>query len=176
MSWLYPFISRNPPSNRLVVELAELGPSDRVLDVGCGPGAAVRAAATLVTESVGADPSERMLRAARRRSKDLHNVRYIQAPAHRLPFDDRRFSVVWTIHSMHHWGDEIAGLAEVRRVLSPGGRFLVVERLDPGKPWGTDEAGIERISGMMRDVGFTDIEWTVRRAGRAEEGVIVGRR
>lgn len=77
---------------------------------------------------------------------------------------------------MHHWGDEIAGLAEVRRVLSPGGRFLVVERLDPGKPWGTDEAGIDRISGMMRDIGFTDIEWMVRKAGRAEEGVIVGRR
>jgi ubiquinone/menaquinone biosynthesis C-methylase UbiE len=175
MSWFYPILHRNPPSNRLVVELAELVPMDRSLDVGCGPGAAVRAAATLVKESVGVDPSEHMLRVARRRSRGLGNVRYIQAPAHALPFDDHGFSAVWTIHSMHHWGDEMAGLSEVRRVLAPRGRFLVVETLDPGKPWGTDEAGVERISGLMRDAGFTDLEWATHRAGRAQEVVIVGR-
>jgi ubiquinone/menaquinone biosynthesis C-methylase UbiE len=175
MSWLYPILSRNPPSNRLVIELAELHPHDHVLDIGCGPGAAVRAAAALVRQSVGADPSERMLRVARRRSQGLANVRFVRAPAHHLPFEDGAFTVAWTIHSMHHWGDEAAGLVEVRRVLAPGGRFLVVETLDPGKPWGIDETGVERISGVMRDVGFTDIEWAVHAAGRAKEAVILAR-
>lgn len=175
MSWVYPIISRNPPSNGLVVELAELRPDDRALDIGCGPGAAVRAAARLVDESVGVDPSERMLRVARRRSRHIANVRYVQAPAHHLPFEEGAFTVAWTIHSMHHWGDEAAGLGEVRRVLAPGGRLLVAETLDPGKPWGIDEPGAERIAEMLRQTGFTDVQWAVRRAGKVAEAVIQGR-
>lgn len=176
MCWLYPILFRNPPSNRLIVEVAGLGPDDRVLDIGCGPGAAVRVSAPLVAESVGADPSERMLRLARRRTRDLTNVRYVQAPAHHLPFDDDTFTVVWTIHSMHHWGDEAAGLSEARRVLAPGGRLLVMEVLDPSKAWGVDDAGIERIVEMMRQAGFVDVESAKHRLGNADEAVILGRR
>ena len=175
MSWLYPILYRNPPSNRLVIEVAELASGDRVLDIGCGPGAAVRAAAPLVEEAVGADPSGRMLRLARRRSRDLPNVRYVQTPAHHLPFEDDLFTAVWTIHSVHHWGDEEAGISEARRVLAAGGRFLVVEQFDPGKPWGVDETGIHRITSMMGDCGFVDVEWTKHRVGRTDEVLIVGR-
>ena len=175
MCWLYPILHRNPASNLLVVEVAALTSADRVLDIGCGPGAAVRAAAPLVEEAVGADPSGRMLRLARRRSRGLPNVRYVQTPAHHLPFEDDLFTAVWTIHSMHHWGDEEGGISEARRVLASGGRFLVVEQIDPGKSWGVDEAGIHRITSMMRTAGFADVEWTKHRVGRADEAVIVGR-
>lgn len=171
---LYPILHRNPPSNRLMVELAELGGDGRVLDVGCGPGAAVRAAASLVAESVGADPSEQMLKSARRRSRKLPNVRYVQAPAHHLPFDDGAFTVAWTIHSMHHWADEGAGVAEIRRVLVPGGRLLVMEILDPGKPWGIDDEGAERIAETMRRLGFAGVERRIHRVGRTDETVIQG--
>jgi hypothetical protein len=85
------------------------------------------------------------------------------------------FTVVWTIHSMHHWGDEEAGIFEARRVLTAEGRFLVVEQFDPGKPWGVDEAGIQRITSMMRNAGFADVDWTKHRVGRTYEAVIVGR-
>jgi SAM-dependent methyltransferase len=175
MCWLYPILHRNPASNLFAVEVAALKSGDRVLDIGCGPGAAVRAAAPLVEEAVGADPSGRMLHLARRRSRGLPNVRYVQTPAHHLPFEDNLFTAVWTIHSMHHWGDEEAGISEAHRVLASGGRFLVVEQFDPGKPWGVDEAGIHRITTMMRKAGFTDVEWTNHRVGRADEAVIVGR-
>lgn len=175
MRWLYPILHRNPPSNRLVVEVAALSSGDRVLDIGCGHGAAVRAAAPLVQEAVGADPSARMLRIARRRSRDLSNVRYVQGPAHHLPFEDGTFTAVWTIHSMHHWGDEDAGVAEARRILAAGGRFLVMERLDPGKPWGIDEAGVTRITSMLHNAGFADVDWTKHRIGQTEEAVIMGR-
>jgi ubiquinone/menaquinone biosynthesis C-methylase UbiE len=175
MGWLYPILYRNPRSNLLVVELAALASGDRVLDIGCGPGAAVRAAAPLAKEALGADPSGRMLRLAHRRSRGLTNVRYCQAPAHQLPLEDDWFTAAWTIHSMHHWGDEEAGILEARRVLASGGRFLVVEQFDPGKPWGVDEAGIDRIISMMGDAGFTDVEWTMHRVGRNDEAVIVGR-
>jgi ubiquinone/menaquinone biosynthesis C-methylase UbiE len=175
MCWLYPILRRNPASNLLTVQLAELTPGDRVLDIGCGPGAAVRTAAALVEEAVGADPSDRMLRPARRRSRGLPNVRYVQTPAHHLPFEDEWFTAVWTIHSMHHWDDEEAGISEARRVLAAGGRFLVVERFDPGKPWGVDETGISRITSMMRNAGFAGVETTRHRVRRADEAVIVGR-
>ncbi len=175
MSWLYPILHRKPASNLLVVELAALTSGDRVLDIGCGPGAAVRGAAPLVEEAVGADPSGRMLHLAHRRSRRIPNVRYVQAPAHHLPFEDDLFTAVWTIHSMHHWGDEEAGISEAHRVLGSGGRFLVVERIDPGKPWGVDAAGIHRITSMMRKAGFADVDWTKHRVGGADEAVIVGR-
>ncbi len=174
MAWLYPILHPNPPSNQLMVDLAEVGPDDRVLDVGCGPGAAVRFAAPLVRDSVGVDPSERMLRSARRRARALPNVRFVQSPAHRLPFEDGGFTVVWTIHSMHHWGDEAAGVSEVRRVLALGGRFLVMELLDPGKPWGVDEEGVERIAQMMRAAGFADVKTTQHPVDSTIEVVIVG--
>ncbi|MDH4117892.1 MAG: methyltransferase domain-containing protein [Acidimicrobiia bacterium] len=164
--WLYPYLHRNPPSNRLVVDLAGPGPDDRTLDVGCGPGAAVRAAASVAREAVGVDPSVRMLKIARRRSRGHSNVRFVEAPAHKLPFGDGEFDVAWTVHALHHWGDEGAGLAEVHRILSPGGRLLVMEALDPGKPWGIGEEDVDRISRLLREVGFTE----VTRSNHASDG------
>jgi ubiquinone/menaquinone biosynthesis C-methylase UbiE len=76
---------------------------------------------------------------------------------------------------MHHWGDEEAGISEARRVLAPGGRFVVIEQFDPGKPWGVDEAGAQRIASMMQKAGFADVEWTKHRVGGADEAAIVGR-
>ena len=174
MSWLYPIVYRNPPSNRLIVEVADLATGDRVLDIGCGPGSAVRAAAPLAEEAVGADPSERMLRVARRRSRREKNVRYVRAPAHHLPFEADSFTIAWTVHSMHHWADELAGITEIRRVLTSDGRFLVMERFDPAKPWGVGDADIERITSLMRDAGFADVDVSRHQSGNHEEVVITG--
>jgi len=126
----------------------------------------VRAAASVAREAVGVDPSVRMLKIARRRSRGHSNVRFVEAPAHKLPFGDGEFDVAWTVHALHHWGDEGAGLAEVHRILSPGGRLLVMEALDPGKPWGIGEEDVDRISRLLREVGFTE----VTRSNHASDG------
>ncbi|EGD04195.1 methyltransferase type 11, partial [Burkholderia sp. TJI49] len=61
------------------------------------------------------------------RERGLANIRTQQGPAERLPFDAARFDWVVSRMSAHHWHDVRAALAEVRRVLKPGGRVLMID-------------------------------------------------
>jgi ubiquinone/menaquinone biosynthesis C-methylase UbiE len=113
---------------RLAERLSGLRPSETVVDVGCGPGAAVRHAARLGSSTVGVDPASVMLRLARILTRSSLPVRYLQGSAESLPLADESASVVWSIATVHHWVDLDAGLREARRVLAPGGRLVAVER------------------------------------------------
>jgi ubiquinone/menaquinone biosynthesis C-methylase UbiE len=113
---------------RLAERLSGLRPSETVVDVGCGPGAAVRHAARLGSSTVGVDPASVVLRLARILTMSSLPVRYLQGSAESLPLADESASVVWSIATVHHWVDLDAGLREARRVLAPGGRLVAVER------------------------------------------------
>lgn len=178
MAWFYALSHRNPASNRAVVELARLAPGARALDIGCGPGAAVRAAAERLPagHAAGVDPSPRMIRIAARRSRRLANVSFTVGGAESLPFGGESFDVAWTVHAMHHWLDRSAGLAEVLRVLVPGARFLVVEQLDGSKAWGISPAQVEEVAGALRAAGFGGVGTSQHRIGRATHVLIEGRR
>jgi ubiquinone/menaquinone biosynthesis C-methylase UbiE len=152
---LYSLIFRTPKTNRLLVDLAGLSSTDRVLDIGCGPGAAVRMAAAIVGESVGVDRSQPMVDISRRRSKGLDNVRYEVGSAEALPFPDACFTVVWAAHSFHHWENRRDGLAEVARVLAEGGRLLILEQ--DGKKHGLRDAEAARVQADMEQLGFRDV-------------------
>ncbi|HEV8450000.1 MAG TPA: methyltransferase domain-containing protein [Gaiellales bacterium] len=107
------------------VELAELGPAARVLDVGCGTGRfAVFAAERLGARVWGVDPSPEMLAQARRRGG--RRVGWKQAAAEHLPFKDGWFDAAHAHLVMHLVDDIGAALSEMARVLSPGGRLVVV--------------------------------------------------
>jgi ubiquinone/menaquinone biosynthesis C-methylase UbiE len=112
---------------RLACELGQVGPGDVVVDIGCGPGAAVRHAASLGAKVTGIDPAPVMLRVARMLTR-ARGVRFVEGSAEALPLPAGFATVVWTIASVHHWSDLEDGLDEVRRVLRPGGRFLAIER------------------------------------------------
>jgi ubiquinone/menaquinone biosynthesis C-methylase UbiE len=77
---------------------------------------------------IGVDPSPVMLRVARVLTRSSGTVRYARGTAEALPLADRSVSVLWTIASVHHWTDLDAALDEARRVLSPGGRLVAIER------------------------------------------------
>jgi ubiquinone/menaquinone biosynthesis C-methylase UbiE len=113
---------------RLVADLAELSAADRVIDVGCGPGTAVRAAARRGARTIGVDPAPIMLRLAGILTRDRASITWAEGTAEDLPQPDGSATVLWSIATVHHWRDVVAGLAEARRVLAPGGRLLVVER------------------------------------------------
>lgn len=133
MAELYGLVWRNPKTNRIIVDAAELNSDFDILDIGCGPGAAVRRAAALVGRSVGVDNSEAVLRIAQRRSRDLPNVEYHEGSAEALPFPDDAFDRAWTVQAFHHWSDQGAGIAEALRVLRPAGRLLIMETEGKGK-------------------------------------------
>lgn len=152
-SEVYSLFGRNPKSNRIVPQIAELQPDHVVLDVGCGPGAAVRAAAGTVARAVGVDRSEPMIAIARRRSTDFANVEFVAAGAEDLPFGDATFDRVWTIHAFHHWEDRPVGIAECLRVLRPGGLLLIVES-DTKSDHGLDQMRASEVADSLRSAGF----------------------
>lgn len=125
-------------SDGAILDLAEVGERDRVLDIGTGPGylaiaAAERTGAT--GESVGLDLSPEMI--ARARARAAHagsSARFVEAPAQHLPFADGSLDVVVSRLAVHHLpSDARDGVAaEVFRVLAPGGRVVLADLASHG--------------------------------------------
>lgn len=152
---LYAVISRNPASNRAVVAAAGVRADDRILDIGCGPGAALAQAATLATAGAvsGVDPTPRMVTVASRR---VPTATVKVGGAENLPFENDSFTLAWSIAAYHHWPDQEAGIAEAHRVLAPGGRLLIAENtLDQNHGHGLDQSGIDALQETMRAAGFS---------------------
>ncbi len=167
---------------RFVAELAAVSSSDRVVDIGCGPGNAVRAAAGRGARVVGVDPSSLMLGVARLATRDRPGITWLQGSAEHLPLPEQSATVVWSVATVHHWADVAAGLAEVRRVLAPGGRFFAIERrVRPGATglashgWTDQQAA--SFADCCRTAGLDKVHVeTVKRGRRAVRVVSATRR
>jgi ubiquinone/menaquinone biosynthesis C-methylase UbiE len=103
------------------------GPDDRLLDVGCGSGAAVRAAAASVARAVGVDLSPGMIDRARELARAASNVEFSVADAEGLPFEDATFTALLCTTSFHHYPNPEHAVAEMARVLAPGGRIVIAD-------------------------------------------------
>ena len=154
---------RGKTANR-VADLARLTPADRVVDIGCGPGTAVRVASRRCEWATGVDPDPVLLRLGRWLASLLRrrNVSFVEGGAESLPLPDAGATVVWALSSVHHWSDRAAGLAEARRVLAPGGRIFLVERLtEPGarghQRYGLTEVELDELEGDAIRAGFTAV-------------------
>jgi SAM-dependent methyltransferase len=169
-------------SARLVADEVEVGPRDRVVDVGCGPGQFLRAAGARGAEAVGVEPSGQMRRlAAWRTPASLRErVRVVDGTAERMPLDDGSATVAWAVASFHHWADPDAGLAELHRVLAPGGRLLIAERMARPGGWFQQHAlsreGGDRLAAQAEQAGFTDVSVTERALGRRRLLLVEARR
>jgi ubiquinone/menaquinone biosynthesis C-methylase UbiE len=114
-----------------VVECAQLGPEERVLDVGSGTGVVTFKAAARVAAKgkiVGIDLSDGMLRKAREKSAHSGSgglVSFLKMDAEALVFPDGAFDCVLSLYALRHFPRPEAALAEMRRVLRPGGRVVV---------------------------------------------------
>lgn len=116
---------------RLTVRLV-VSKGDRVLDACCGTGdLAVAARKAGAGEVVGLDFAERMLERARR--KDT-SVEWVQGDLLELPFEDGSFDAATVGFGVRNVADLERGLAEIRRVLRPGGRVGILEITQPRGP------------------------------------------
>jgi ubiquinone/menaquinone biosynthesis C-methylase UbiE len=106
-----------------------IGPGMRVLDVGCGTGRFVASLARRHprTTFMGVDLSEVMLDRAWRLHGALPNLRFERGDAMGLTLPDATCDVVLSFASIKHWPDPGRGVAEIFRVLAPGGRVVVLE-------------------------------------------------
>jgi len=116
-------------------DLARVGPGSRVLDVATGTGDLALELAGRVApggEVVGSDFSEGML--ARARVKARGAVRFEWGDALELPYDDDSFDAATVGFGARNFSDLGRGLAEMARVVRPGGRVVILEITTPTKP------------------------------------------
>ena len=123
------------------IELMDLKASSHVLDLGCGSGWAARLIAdhTISGKVVGIDISDEMVALATESSSGYSNLNFQIGSAERLDFNDGKFTHVFSMESIYYYGDMLAALREVRRVLAPGGLFVTVvdlyEENEPSHQW-----------------------------------------
>jgi SAM-dependent methyltransferase len=119
--------------DRLIVVAAPLL-GERALDVGCGVGHTLRRIAPVVAFAVGADATFEMMQAGRDSVVTAPNAAFAQSDATALPFADASFDLATCRLAAHHFTDVAAAFRDVRRVLRPGGRFVLVDNYAPVEP------------------------------------------
>ena len=129
----------------------------KVLDVGCGPLGSLEWA-DLAQERIGLDP---LAEKYRRLGVDKHRMTYVDAPVERIPFADGYFDVVTSFNSLDHVDSLDQAIAEMIRVLAPGGTMLVVVEVNHGpRPTEPVEVDEEALKAKFRR-GLTLGSWRV---------------
>lgn len=152
-------------------------PPGRAVDVGCGTGALAERLSAAGYEVVGVDPSARMLEVMRGRAPDVEAV---QASGESLPLDDGSFDLALTVATLHHVADPQAvraTLAEMARVVRPGGNILVWDHNPRNPYWPRVMNRVPQDSGEERLIPLSEIVAGLSAAGAepvlvAESGLV----
>ena len=167
-----------------VVQVAEISPGKRALDIGTGTGNLALRCLALGAEVVGLDPSERMLAEAREKASGYPDAAFhqVQEPFLSIPYPDKSFDVVMSTYAYHHIPHRLKpdSVREMIRVLKPGGIWalgdLVFENEKAERKalqehrWLEEEyfVRIEEIQPLFLDLGmdlhaqqFTPVTWVL---------------
>lgn len=106
-------------------------PGERVLDLAAGTGVSSVALASSGADVVAADFSPGMIAEGKRRHGDVPNLRFAEADAENLPFDDDEFDAVTMSFGLRNVADPKRALRELLRVTKPGGRIVICEFSHP---------------------------------------------
>jgi arsenite methyltransferase len=156
----------NAKLNSYAVRQLELTPSDRVLEVGFGGGVSLPSLIASAAFVGGVDRSSDMVRRAKAifsEAVSAGRADFREGSVEELPFEASSFERVCTVNTIYFWSSLDAGFAEIRRVLSPGGRvvvgFVPKERMDlmrmPADIF-TSRAP-EDVVAALRKAGFSDV-------------------
>jgi SAM-dependent methyltransferase len=160
--------------HRIALRMLSIAPGDRVLDVACGPGNFSRDFAVAASEGlvVGVDASPTMLATAVRET-DAPNVAYLRCDASALPFRDGGFDAVCCFAALYLIEEPMRAVAEIARVLAPGGRVALLASCSRGLlPAGTVNTvsrpltGVrifsrEELTGALAAAGLIEVEQRV---------------
>ena len=158
--WVMTHRGSNRERNLWVVSLLDAQPTERVLEIGFGPGLAVAALARRVTagQVCGVDHSDVMVRAARRRSAAAVRAGRVDlrcAPVDRIPDFGVSFDAVFAVNSVGFWPSPAERLAELRRLLRPDGRIaLASQPRCPGASAETTVRAGRELSDLLLEAGF----------------------
>lgn len=155
---------QHKPETTWTIDLMDVQQGDHVLELGCGSGYALKLILeqAMVGKVVGVDLSPTVIRSATiRNKKAVQNKKacLVQADVVDLPFADAQFEKAFSIHSIYFWEDLAAAIAEIHRVLKPGGRcVLTLCNGKDGEIWeGMNNTILEKIMPLMKKKGFVNV-------------------
>ena len=176
--WLGEIVARvmsfeTAAANRDALEELHAKPDEAVLELGSGHGRTLaRLAQTTGVRVAGIDPSEVMVRLARKRLRrwiEAGRAEVALASCASIPHRDARFDAALAVHVVYFWSDPRADLREVHRVLRPGGRLLLGYRPRGAETLASLPASVyalrsaAEIEALLAEAGFSAIR-TVERS------------
>jgi SAM-dependent methyltransferase len=128
----------------------QIGKSFTILDVGCGGGRTIAKLAALAPEGkvYGIDYSAESVAASRRENASAiaeGRVEIEQAPVSHLPFPDDRFDLVTAVETQYYWPHPVEDMREIRRVVKPGGRVLLILETYKGGRFGLVKGAVMKV-------------------------------
>lgn len=135
-----------------------------VADLGCGTGNAAELLAPYVREVIAVDQSAAMLDAARKRLEDVRNVRFVDGPIEAIPLPPACVDAAVCIMVLHHVAEPAEALAEMHRIVRPGGVALVIDMFEHDREeyrrlMGHKHLGFsaDRMRGYFEGAGFEGV-------------------
>lgn len=119
-----------------MLRIAGVTGNEVILDAGCGAGHTALAFAPYVAEVVAYDLTSAMLSQVERLAQErgIGNIRVWLGDVEKLPFENRKFDLVVSRYSAHHWSHPEVALSEFLRVLKPTGHFILSDIVAPDYP------------------------------------------
>ncbi|MFB9627354.1 class I SAM-dependent methyltransferase [Nonomuraea helvata] len=161
--WMFAHRPSNRKRNIWAVSLLDVQPTDRVLEIGFGPGVAISEFAGRATRGhiFGVDHSQAMVRQATRRNAAAvraHRVHLTHASVEQLPSFGDPLDAILAVNSVGFWPAPVERLRELRRLLRPAGRIaLVSQPRCPGATRDTTARAAQELQDLLTQAGFAHL-------------------
>ena len=156
----------NIERNDWALSLLQIKPSDRILEIGFGPGIALGKAAAQAAEVVGIDHSALMVHEARhnRELMEKGKIKLLLRSGDTLGDDLGKFDKIYSVNVVQFWKDPVLVLRKLRSMLKQGGVMLTAYM---PRHWGAKDedalAKSEQIAGWLREAGFSRVRTETKR-------------
>ncbi len=166
---------KNSKMNDFAIDVLEVRSEDQILEIGFGHGKTIRKIAENAHRGfvAGVDISEVMVQQATRRNREFienGRVELCHGSVTNIPYEYARFNKVLAVNSFQFWPNAELNLDEIRRVMCEGGMLVLCLRMHSTSSFavapGFTEEEVDEVAGLVRWVGFRDIQTQRKKIGR----------